>query len=468
MTRALTKLQHTRALLVLGLPLVGSHLAQFGVHVTDTVMLGWYGVDELASVVIGGMFWFVLFIVGSGFASALPAVVASAMARHDEVQVRRATRMAFWLSLIYATITAPVFLFAERILLYAGQDPQVARLAGDYLLIAGWGIYPSLMIMVLKSYLSGLERTAVVLWVTVGAALIHGFTNWVLIFGHLGFPELGVRGAAISTLLTETIAFIILALYAVRIFPGHQLFSRFWRPDNQAMARIFALGWPIGLTILAETGLFASASIMMGWISPISLAAHGIALQLASFAFLIHLGLSNAATIRAGQAQGQDDLYGLRQGALAAVMLSISIAIVASGVFYLFASELLSLFLDPGGPDTPAVIAVGIGLVYMAALFQLADGGQAMAIGLLRGIQDTRVPMYIAIICYWFVGMPVAYGLGFWLDWGGPGVWMGLVIGLVTVWISLSARFWLFRAQTPTEEDPTISGAGRYSGSANR
>ncbi len=451
-------MQHTRALLVLGLPLVGSHLAQFGVHVTDTVMLGWYGVNELASVVIGGTFWFVLFIVGSGFASALPAVVASAMARHNEVQVRRATRMAFWLSLAYATVTAPVFLFSEPILLYAGQDAEVARLAGEYLLIAGWGIYPSLMIMVLKSYLSALERTGVVLWVTVAAALIHGFTNWVLIFGHLGFPELGVRGAAISTLLTETMAFVILALCAVRTFPKHQLFSRFWRPDNQAMVQIFALGWPIGLTILAETGLFAGASLMMGWISPISLAAHGIALQLASFAFLMHLGFSNAATIRAGQAQGQEDGWGLRQGALAAVMLSVSIAVVASCVFFLFAEPLLGLFLDPTDPDTPAVIAAGIGLVYIAAFFQLADGGQATAIGLLRGIQDTRVPMYIAIVCYWVVGIPVAYGLGFGLGWGGQGVWMGLVIGLVTVWISLSARFWLFGVKQPVASRLALAG----------
>ena len=458
MTRALTKTQHTRALLVLGLPLVGSHLAQFGVHVTDTVMLGWYGVNELASVVIGGTFWFVLFIVGSGFASALPAVVASAMARRDEVQVRRTTRMAFWLSLIYATVTAPVFLFAEHILLWAGQDAEVARLAGDYLLIAGWGIYPSLMIMVLKSYLSALERTGVVLWVTVAAALIHGFTNWVLIFGHLGFPELGIRGAAISTLLTETMAFVILALYAVRIFPNHELFSRFWRPDNQAMAQIFALGWPIGLTILAETGLFAGASLMMGWISPISLAAHGIALQLASFAFLMHLGFANAATIRAGQAQGLGDSWALRQGALAAVMLSVGIAAVASCVFFAFAEPLLALFLDPSDLDTPAVIAAGVGLVYIAAIFQLADGGQAMAIGLLRGIQDTKVPMYIAIVCYWVVGLPVAYGLGFGLNWGGQGIWLGLVIGLVTVWISLSARFWLFGAKSRVAEAAAMAG----------
>ena len=445
----MTKMQHARALLVLGLPLVGSHLAQFSVHVTDTVMLGWYGVNELAAVVIGGSFWFVLFIVGSGFASALPAIVASATARHDEVQVRRATRMAFWLSLIYATITAPVFLFAERILLNAGQDPEVARLAGDYLLIAGWGIYPSLMIMVLKSYLSALERTGVVLWVTVGAALIHVFTNWVLIFGNLGFPGLGVKGAAASTLLTETAAFLILIWYAVRTFPGHDLFARFWRPDNQAMAQLFALGWPISLTLLAEVGLFAGASLMMGWISPIELAAHGIALQLASFAFLMHLGLANAATIRAGQAQGLGDTYSLRQGGLAAVIVSIVVAVVASCVFFGFAGPLLAMFLDPANPETAAVITAGIGLVYIAAAFQLADGGQAIAIGLLRGVQDTRVPMYIAVICYWCFGLPAAYWLGFGLGWGGQGIWLGLVIGLVMVWISLSARFWLFRSQDP-------------------
>jgi MATE family multidrug resistance protein len=443
MITSMTKWQHARALLVLGLPLVGSHLAQFGVHVTDTVMLGWYGVNELASVVIGGNFWFIIFIVGSGFAAALPAIVASAMAKKDEVQVRRATRMAFWLSLIYATVMLPVFLFAEAILLAAGQDAEVARLAGDYLIIAGWGVYPSLMIMVLKSYLSALERTGVVLWVTVGAAVAHIFTNWVLIFGKLGFPEMGVQGAAVSTLMTETVACLILARYAVRNFPEHDLFARFWRPDNQAMAQIFALGWPIGLTMLAEVGLFAAAALMMGSISPIALAAHGIALQLAAFAFLIHLGLSNAATIRAGQAEGQGDIDALREGALAAVLLSLCIALAASLIFAVFAEPLLSVFLDPTDPDTPAVIAVGIGLLYFAAVFQLADGGQATAIGLLRGIQDTKVPMYLAIFCYWCIGLPVAYGLGFGLGWGGSGIWSGLVIGLVTVWISLSARFWL-------------------------
>jgi MATE family multidrug resistance protein len=220
------------------------------------------------------------------------------------------------------------------------------------------------------------------------------------------------------------------------------LLARFWRPDPEMLARIFSLGWPIGFTLLAEVGLFSAAALMMGWVSAEMLAAHGIALQLASTTFLVHLGLSNAATIRAGQAVGRADPVALRDGALTAVVMSVAFALVTVAVFLSIPEQLVRLFLDPADPDTPAVIAAGVVLVTMAAIFQLADGGQAMAIGLLRGVQDTRVPMVIAVVCYWFLGLPVAYGLGFVAGWGGVGVWWGLVAGLATVWLALSVRFW--------------------------
>lgn len=433
---------HARALLALGLPIVGSNLAGFFIHVTDTAMLGWYGVNELASVVLGGTCWFIMFIVGSGFGTALPALVSSAAAQNDDRAIRRATRMAIWLTLGYGVVIAPVFLFAEPILLAGGQKPEVARLAGQYLAIAGWSVIPGMLSNLLRAYLSALQRTGLVLGITLAGFVLHAIINWFLIFGHGGFPALGIRGAAISTILTDTGIMLCMVVAAAKMFPSHELFVRFWRADWEMLRRVFRLGWPIGLQMLAEVGLFASAAVMMGWVSAEMLAAHGIALQLAATTFLFHLGVASAATIRAGTAVGHDDQVALFDGALTAVVLSLGFALFTMIVFLLIPEQLMSLFLDPANPDTRGVIAAGVTLVGMAAIFQIADGGQAMAIGLLRGVLDTRVPMLIAIVGYWGAGMPVAYYLGFTAGWGGVGVWWGLVAGLATVWIALSWRFW--------------------------
>ncbi|MCR8723030.1 MATE family efflux transporter [Frigidibacter sp. ROC022] len=438
---------HAAALLGLGVPIVGSYLAGFFIHVTDTVMLGWYGVNDLAAIVLAGTLWFLTFILGSGFGTALPAVVANARAQGDEAQVRRATRMAIWLTLGYGVLISPLFLFAEPLLLAIGQKPEVAALAADYLHIAGWSVVPFLLNNVLRSYLSALGQPSAVLVVTLVGFVVHVLINWVLIFGHWGAPELGIRGAAISTLISDTLILVLLLIYATRKFPQYDLLARFWRPDPQVMARIFALGWPISLQMVAEVGLFSAASVMMGWISAESLAAHGIALQLTSTTFMLHLGLSNAATIRAGQAAGLHDGRLLRDGALTAVALSALIAAVTIAVFLSIPGQLIGLFLDPADPAAPQVIAVGVGLVTMAALFQLADAGQAMAIGLLRGVQDTKVPMVIAAVGYWVIGLPVAYLLGFPAGWGGIGVWTGLLVGLSVVWLALAWRFWMGQAR---------------------
>jgi len=437
-----TYASHAKALLTLGLPLVGSHLAGLFIHMTDTVMLGWYGVEELAAVVLGGTFWFVLFVVGSGFGTALAAPVATAVAQRDETQVRRLARMGMWLSVGYALLITPVFLLAEPILLAMGQSARVAELAGSYLVIAGWSIFPNLLVNLLRSVLSALHRTRIIVIVMLSAFVLHAALNWVLIFGNLGMPEFGIRGAAISTLLTDAAILAVMMVYAVRSFPQHRLLSRIWRIDRDALARVFHLGWPVSLQMMAEVAMFSSAAIMMGWAGAEMLAAHGIALQLASVTFLFHLGLANAATIRVGQAHGLNDRMELRKGALTGVVMSIGFALLTVAIFLLFPRMLVGLFLDPADPATPGVIVAGVTLVTMASVFQLADGGQAMAIGLLRGIQDMRIPTLIAVVSYWLIGMPAAYILGFPFGLGGVGVWSGLVIGLAAVWIALSIRFW--------------------------
>ena len=444
MATPLTPRAHARATLTLGLPLIGSHVAQMSLHVTDTVMLGWYSVEALAAGVLGASTFFILFILGSGFAQAVMPMVAAAMGRGDETQVRRDTRMGMWLSIAFGIAIYPVFWLSEPLLLALRQDPHLSELARDYLRIAGLGMVPAILIMVLKSYLAALERTQVVLWVTVAAVGVNIAVNWALIFGNWGAPELGVLGAAVATVVVQVVSLLALALYAAFLpaLRRFNLFQRFWRPDWAALKQVFRLGWPIGLTGLMEGGLFHAAALMMGWIGTVELAAHGIALEVTALTFMIHVGLSNAATVRTGRFEGSGDARALRDGAKVALVLSQGIGLVVIACYLLFPEWIIGLFLAADNPHLPQIVAYGTVLLYVAAAFQVADAAQVMALGLLRGIRDTRVPMWIAAVCYWLIGIPASYVLAFPMGLGGPGLWLGLVIGLTLAAVALLWRFW--------------------------
>ena len=460
MSTPLTYPAHARATLVLGLPLVGSHLAQMALHVTDTVMLGWYGVVELASVVLGASSFFVVFVLGSGFAKAVMPMVATALGRGDEVQVRRATRMGLWLSIGFGILIYPVFWWSGPILLALGQAPEVAALAQDYMRIAGLGMVPAVAVMVLSSYLSALARTQVVLWTTVAAVFVNIAVNWALIFGNWGFPELGVQGAAIATVVTQVLTLAVLVLYAGLLpqLRRFRLFQRFWRPDWQAMGKVFQLGWPIGLTGVAEGGLFQASAIMMGWVGTVELAAHGIAMEVSSVAFMMHVGLSSAATIRTARFDGSGDARGLRDGAVVALILSLVVSLAVIALYLAAPEAIMTLFLDMAKPESAAIVALGVTLLAVSALFHLADAMQVMALGLLRGLHDTRVPLVLAVVSYWLVGIPCSYLLAFKLGYGAVGLWLGLVIGLVCAAVSLLIRFWLLAPKAG------VAGEGRARG----
>jgi MATE family multidrug resistance protein len=434
--------EHVNAVAKLGMPLILSHVAQFAIHMTDTIMLGWYDVTALAASTIAGTLLFVVFIVGAGFAQAVTPLVASAAEENDETQVRRVTRMGLWLSIFYGlTVTLPFF-WAEDILIAMGQDADVAQLAHFYLQITIWQMIPALIVMTLKSFLSALEHTAILLWATVGAAVMNVFVNYALIFGNWGAPELGIRGAAIASVTVTVISVLVLVGYTLRVLPQFQLFKNFWRSDREILNRVFMLGWPIGLTSLAEGGLFSASAVMMGWIGAIELAAHGIAIQLASLTFMVHIGFSQAATVRAGRALGRKDPVALRRGGITATAMSGIFALVTSALFMLFPEFLVSLFIDPDEPARDLLMSVGVQLVIVAGLFQIVDGAQVMALGLLRGVQDTTVPMVMATVSYWVIGLPTSYALAFWFGYGAVGLWFGLVVGLAVASVLLNLRFW--------------------------
>lgn len=433
---------HVKAVSVLGLPLVGGHLAQIAIGVTDTIMLGWYGVDELAAVTLASSYFFVLFLMGAGFAFAVMPMVATFAAEDDEVSIRRVTRMGLWLSLGYGVLIMPLMIWSEALLLGIGQTASVAADAQHYLRIAGFGMFPWLVAMVIKSYLAALEKTQVVFWIAVLATLCNGLINYVLIFGNWGAPELGIEGAAIASLVTQAIAMAGMLLYALFVLPQHQLLVRFWKADWEMLVRVFRLGVPIGFTGLSETGLFAATAVMMGWLGTIPLAAHGIALQCAGITFMLHLGISNVATIRAGNAFGRGDREHLARGARVVYLMSLVAAALAIIGFLVWPEPLVLAFMQEGEPAKDQILEIGVLLLAMAALFQLVDGAQVIALGLLRGVQDTTVPMVMAAVSYWGIGLPCSYIFGFVLGYEGVGVWLGLVVGLACAAVLLSARFW--------------------------
>lgn len=439
---AMTYPGHVKAITVLGLPLVGGHLAQQAIGLTDTVMLGWYGIEELAALTLAHSYFFVVFMLGSGFALAVMPMVAAAAGAEDQTSIRRATRMGLWLSLGFGVLAMPMMWWSGSILRLLGQGADVSDLAGQYLRVAGWGMFPALLVMVLKSYLAALERTQIVLWITLLAALANGVANYALIFGNWGAPQLGILGAAIASIVAQSVSLLAVVIYAVRALPEHQMFARFWRPDREMLAQVARLGLPIGLTLLSETSLFAASAMMMGWIGTVPLAAHGIVIMVTSVTFMVHLGLGNVATIRAGNAFGRRDRTHMARGASVVIVMSLLAAAATIVAFLLIPDVMAGWFVDANDPVRLEILRICAVLFAAAALFQLVDGAQVIALSLLRGVQDTRVPMVIAVLSYWAVGIPASYVMGFVFGLGGVGIWLGLAAGLAFAGVLLMHRFW--------------------------
>ena len=434
---------HFKATLSLGLPLIGSHLMQMVPGLTDTIMLGWYGVDELAASVLAHSLFFIILIVGSGFAITVMPMVASAAAIDDKTSVRRSVRMGLWISIIYSIFFIPILLFSENLFLILGQEEHLAKSAQTYLRIAGWSIVPGLLIMVLKSFFSALERPNVVLLSLIIGGLVNIVLNYTLIFGNFGMPELGLTGAAIATLVTTILSILILLYFC--LFKDeyflYLIFNNIWRLDIEAFKEVFKLGLPVGITMLAESGLFSATAVMMGWLGTNALAAHGIAIQISGITFMVYLGLANAGTVRVGRAVGRMDNSGLKLASISVIILTIGAVLIVAFTFLSVPKPLLMLFLSPSHVDTPSIILIGVPLLAIAAIFQIADGLQVVVLGLLRGLKDTAIPMVITTICYWGVGIPCSYLFGFVFNWGGNGIWFGLVIGLTLASAFLSSRY---------------------------
>lgn len=422
--------RYIRSLFLLSLPLIGGHIAQILIGVGDTLIVGRYSTEALAALVLGTTIFFIIFILGAGFSFAAMALVSTANTGDDNTKIRRITRMALWLSLAFGLLVSPIFVFSERLLLFLGQEFNLSALASDYLIFSGIAIFPALSASVMRCYLAGMEYVKVTFYISIVAVLLNLLVNYLLVFGMFGLPELGIVGAGIATVFVNLFMFMSFVIYAKIKLPQHNLFVRFWRPDRGVIGLVLKMGSAIGITSLAEAGLFSASSIMMGWVGQLELAAHGIALQLASITFMLHLGLSDAATIRVSSALGKKDKIEIIIECWAAIVISLGLSFLAILIFLGFPKFLISAFLNSEELNANLIVELGISLLALAALFQLVDGGQALAIHLLRGLHDTTIPMYLAVISYWIIGLPSGYILTFHYNFDAQGIWLGLVIGL--------------------------------------
>jgi MATE family multidrug resistance protein len=431
------------ALLALGWPLIAAQLAQNALFTTDVIMMGWLGPHYLAAGSIATAFFNLFLLSAMGLVGAVAPIVAQARGARDIKSVRRAVRQGLWVAILLAASIIPLVWQIRPIFLALGQSTAVANQADGFTHAAVWLFPTALGATVLRSFLAAHGATRAILIVTLGGVALNALLDWLLMFGNWGFPRLELVGAGTSTSVVNAVMFLALVGYVLmhRRYRRYHVLVRFWRPDWRHFQQIFAIGTPIGFTVLAEIGLFSTAAVLMGWLGTSELAAHAVALQCASMSFMVPLGLSQATTVRVGLAYGAGSPEGVRKAGWVSLGLTLCFMSMTCLLFLLAPRLVVGLFLDTRAPQNQVALGLAASYLGIAGLFQLFDGTQVIAAAALRGLSDTRVPMLLALGGYWLCGLPIAYLCGFAFGLRGVGVWLGLAAGLAIVAVVLTTRF---------------------------
>ena len=426
-----------RATLSLGWPLVLTNLAQIALTTTDLIVLGRLGAPALAAGVLGANLYLPVLLFAIGLVTATSAMMAAAIGRKRRMvrDIRRTFRQGLWTALIVSVPGWLLLWHTEPILLLLGQQPQAAADAQSFVRLLQWGLPAALGFIALRSFVSALQRPLWALALTGLTILFNIAGNWILVFGHLGFPALGLRGSGIATTLSNVFLFVSFALVVIfdRKFRRYHVFGYWWRADWPRLAALWRLGMPIGITLTFEITLFNAAVFVMGQFGTAAIAAHSIAIQIASVTFMVPLGLGQAATVRVGRALGAGDRAGITRAGWSAFTLAVLFMTSMSVLLLAAPRMLIAAFIDIDDAANAVVVETAVSFLFCAAVFQIADGAQSVGAGMLRGLQDTRMPMIYAAVGYWGFGMPLSLFFAFKAGFGGLGIWIGLAAGLVAV-----------------------------------
>ena len=434
--------------LALAVPLAAAQLAQSATGFVDTVMMGWLGSQTIASGGLGVVIFSFCLLIVTGIVSAVSPLAAQAYGAGNREKVGTIVRLGLGISLVLGIPITLLLYNGGALLLLLGQDPNTVALTEIFLRAIALGFIPALGFAVLKSFLSALLQPQLVIVTVVLGTLLNITVNYVLMFGKLGFPALGLAGIGWASTFSLWSMFVALTVYIYNQ-PRFAVYGIF-RPSSKKafplehrriIGEIFQVGLPIGGLIAVEAGLFTVVTFIIGQLGTNALAAHQIALQTISISFQIALGISLATTIRVGQLVGQNDLLATRL----AGYVGIAIAALSMGVvgitLWLVPKSIISLYIDINDPNNADVVVLAVKLLGVAAIFQIVDGVQVTAGGALRGLKDTRIPMFIGIFAYWCVGLFTGYTFGIWSGYGAIGLWWGLAIGLAIAAIIMTWRF---------------------------
>ncbi|NYF31304.1 MULTISPECIES: MATE family efflux transporter [Sphingopyxis] len=437
-----------RATLALAWPLVLTNLTMSLIGATDVLMVGWLGPTELAAASLGFNLSMLLAIFGMGLVAGASPLMASEIGRraHSVRDIRRTFRQTLWL---VALLSVPMLLIlwnTGAILLLLGQNATLSALAQEYVRIYMWSIPLFLATLAFRNFLAALERPMWSLVVGVVGVLGNIVFNYALIFGKFGMPALGIVGAGVGSVLTNMVmlALMIAVVYRERRFRRYHLLGRWWRSDWPRFAEMTRIGTPIAISHAFEAGVFSAAVMLMGWISTAAVAAHAVALQLASLTFMVPMGLAQAATVRVGIGYGRGDAAHVRRAGWTSFIMGTGFMAAMALIMLAIPGTLAGLFIDRANPANAEVAELAVSFLIIAALFQVADGAQVVAQGMLRGLHDTFVPMLFALFGYWVIGIGVGAWLAFERDWGGVGIWTGLATGLSIVAVLMLSR-WMQR-----------------------
>lgn len=434
-----------RATLALALPLVLANIAQALIGATDVLLLGRAGADSLAAGALGVNLYNAFLFSGTGLVTAAAPMIAREVGRRSSSvrDVRRTVRQGMWSAAALAAIFWLVLIFAGPIFRLLDQPASLVGDATGFVHAVMWGMLPYFLFLVIRSFMIALERPGWSLAIGCAAVPVNALLNYGLIFGHFGLPEMGVVGAGLGSSITNALAFLALATVVLvhPRFRRYRLFGRFWRPDWQRFAEVWRLGLPIAITLGLEVTVFNAALFLMGLLGKAEIAAHAIAIQLATLCFMVPLGIGQASTVRVGLAFGRRDVDGVGRAGWTAFAMGTGFMCLTALIIVAMPHALVGLFLDLANPANAKVARLAVSFLLIAALFQIVDGAQVVSAGMLRGLHDTRMPMLFAMFGYWVVGIGIGAGLAFPGHMGGVGIWIGLASGLATVAVLMTWRW---------------------------
>lgn len=434
------------ALLKLAVPLVGSNLLQMSIAAVDVIFVARLGAKDLAAATLGAFLFNLLCYALIGLGSAAAPLVAAELGRraHAVREVRRSFRMAMWIGLLGSLPTMLLLWNGERLLLLLGQEADIAHRSARFLIVLLPAVPLAASAGIMRVTAAALGRPGWAFIVTGLALMIDIAGNWLLISGRHGAPALGLIGSAAANLLSfagMALAYGLIIGFDRRL-RRYRLYGHWYRFDGDRARELLRLGLPIMATWMLEGGLFGGAAVLMGLIGVTEMAAHAIALNVAAYAFQIPFGIAQAATVRVGLAFGARDADWVARAGNVALAAGISIMAVTATIMWLAPQMLVAAYVDAGDAANAGVASLAVRFLTVAAVFQLADGAQAVGAGVLRGLQDTRIPMLIALFGYWGVGFCCSVFLGFDTPLRGVGVWWGLATGLLAVAVLLGIRWY--------------------------